>query len=214
MSSSKVVKSGSDNNQRFERYALKNVRRAGGPPARMEEETVASPMADERQAQERGFSIGERAGREVGLKANEAVLRTLESLLEEIKDLRQELLKTAEKDIVKISIAIARKIVRQEIHQHPEWLEGFIQEAVKKLGKTDTLTIRIHPQDLERLHNEQAGTVQLIDEVKWLRFEPDAALQHGECVVSSREQTVDMRIDSQLAIIQQEMERAIDEKPG
>lgn len=161
----------------------------------------------EREAYERGFLSGQCAGRELGLKEIEAAHQVFFNLLNEAKELKQELLKTADRDILKIALAVARRILRQEIRQSPEKILEDIHTAIKIVGQSDTLLLRIHPDDLERLTKERAKLIQWAEGVKWLRFEADTNLLPGECIIESRERVVDMRIDAQITALCQEMER-------
>lgn len=208
--SSKIMRPGPAHEEEVIIYTLREVsptgpNKAGDPP-----DSVGGQLsAVEREAYERGFLSGQRAGKELGLKEVEAAYQVLFSLVEEAKELKQELLKTADRDILKIALAAARRILRQEIRQSPEKILEYIHTAIKIVGQSDTLLLRIHPDDLERLTKERAKLIQWAEGVTWLRFESDTNLLPGECIIESRERVVDMRIDAQITALCQEMERAV-----
>lgn len=157
----------------------------------------------ERQAYEKGFSAGEQAGRELGVKQTDRMQGLLENLIEEIKAYKEEVVRSSEQEIVKISTAMARRILRQEIQQRPEVIVGYLQEALRHFWESEAVQIRIHPMDLEVLRRERGRLIQAVEGIKWLRLEEDAHLHPGECIVSSRDRTVDGRIDSQLSVIRE-----------
>jgi len=206
MSSSKVVKSETTTDQKIERYTLKTVQTLKAVP-----KPAAPVLSPERQGYEKGFAAGERAGREAGVKQAADAVQMVKRLLEEITAVKNHYAKTIERDIETLALAIARRILRQEIGGRPEWVTDRIREAIQKLGKTDALTIRLHPKDLERLRTNLPGAAELFDGSPRVLWETDAALHPGECVVSTQERIIDARIDSQLEIIHGKLERTIEE---
>lgn len=203
-SSSKLMRSETLKEEAVGPYALKEVSGSLGP-------SIGGTLSMiERDAYERGFASGERAGSELGLKKIEAARQTLVALIEGLTSLKEEYLAAAEGDIFKIAIAAARRILRQEIEQSPEKTLRYIQEAIKKIGQAEIVTLRVHPQDMERLTKERTSLAQLIETTRWLKFEPDAHLLPGDCVVESADRMVDARIDAQLSLIEQELKRTME----
>ena len=205
MSSSKIIKQCSPQDKGVGTYTPKEVTDPVGG-RRRGKKTGDRASALEQDNHQKGFQAGERAGRESGIQQVNALQRTLTQLLAEIKTLKQEILQNADRDILKIAIAAARHILRQEISQDPDRTQVYIREAAKKLGHTETMLIRIPPQDLQRLTGECTEIMQAVEGVQWLKFEPAADLLPGECVIEGRDRTLDARIDSQLRILQERLE--------
>ncbi|MFQ5779778.1 MAG: FliH/SctL family protein [Nitrospiria bacterium] len=161
--------------------------------------------AIERDAYERGFASGERAGHALGMKKVDAQYRHLEELIEIISDLQEEILKTATDDILTLTLAIAQRVLHQELSHRWEYVNGYIHEAIKKIGPADSIKIRIHPQNLEKLTSERTELIESVQGLKSINFQADENLLPGECIVESRDRTVDARLESQLSIIEQEL---------
>jgi len=198
---SKIVRSKEIAQEGISAYTLKEVSPSGSG-AFASDQIGGRLSGIERDAYERGFASGEKAGREFGLKQVEATQQLLARLLEELQSIRPTLMKNAEKEILQLALAVARHILRQEIRQNPERLLGSIRAAIQKLGQIETLVIHLHPQDLERLRKERNQVVEWIGKAQGLRMEADATLQPGECIVESNDHIVDLRIDSQLSVIE------------
>lgn len=199
---SKVVRSGEVKEEGISAYTLREVS-PSGPVSSPSDQIGGKLSAIERDAYERGFASGEKAGREFGLKQVEATHQLLSRLLEEFQALKPSLMKSAENEILQLALAVAKRILRKEISESPERLLTAIHAAIQKMGQVETLVIHLHPQDLERLRKERDQVVEWIGKAQWLRMEPDVALQLGECVIESNDQIVDLRIDSQLAVIEE-----------
>ncbi|MDC4226344.1 MAG: FliH/SctL family protein [Candidatus Manganitrophus sp.] len=203
---SKVVRSGETNEKGVSAYTLREVSPAPSHPSSSLPDQIGGRLsAIERDAYERGFASGERAGRELGLKQIEASHQLVARLIEELQKVKPALLENAEKEILQIAVAVARRILRQEISHNPEHLLRVIRAVLQKMGQIESLVIRLHPHDLERLRKERNKVVELIGNVQWFRLEPDASLLQGECLVESNDQIVDLRIDSQLSVIEEEL---------
>ncbi len=161
----------------------------------------------ERESFVKGFSAGEESGRNLEKKAVETSCQTLSQLMAELRDFKETLLHSAEADILKIAIAISRRVLREELSLNPEVVMGYIREAIKKIGHADTVVIRINPQQLERLSGERSKILELIEGAKWLRFEPDLKIAIGECIVETPDRMLDARVDSQVSIIERRLNR-------
>lgn len=203
---SKVVRSGETNEKGVSAYTLREVSPALSHPSSSLPDQIGGRLsAIERDAYERGFASGERAGKELGLKQVEASHQLVTRLIEALQQVKPTLLESAEKEILQIAVAVARRILRQEFSHNPEHLLGAIRAVLQKMGQIESLVIRLHPHDLERLRKERNKVVELIGNVQWFRLEPDASLLQGECLVESNDQIVDLRIDSQLSVIEEEL---------
>jgi flagellar assembly protein FliH len=188
-------------------YTLREVSPADPQPAPIHPEIGGKLSAIERDAYERGFAAGEKAGREFGLNQVEATHQVVTRLIESLQQIKPSLLEKAEREILQIALAVARHILRKEIGQNPDRLLGSIRAALQKMGQIETLVIHLHPHDLERLRKERNKVVEWVGNIQWFRLEPDASLHPGECIIESNDQVVDQRIDSQLSVIEEELRK-------
>jgi flagellar assembly protein FliH len=188
-------------------YTLREVSPGASQPSSLPDQIGGTLSAIERDAYERGFAAGERAGKELGLKQLEASYQVVSRLIEALQEAKSALLENVEKEILQIAVAVARHVLRKEIRQNPDHLLGSIRAALQKMGQIETLAIHLHPQDLERLRKERNKVVELVGNVQWFRLEADATLHPGECIIESNDQIVDQRIDSQLSVIAEELRK-------
>src|SRR5262245_60533488 len=87
----------------------------------------------EREAYDRGFADGRRAGSEATAAAVAARVARLSAAINEISALRSGLIKSSEQDIVRLSLAIARRILGREATSNPALLLGLAHAAAAKL---------------------------------------------------------------------------------
>jgi flagellar assembly protein FliH len=65
--------------------------------------------------------------------------------IDEIAGLRGRLRAEAEADLVQLSLAIARRVLRREIAIDPDALHGLILGALQKLQGQEIARVRVHP---------------------------------------------------------------------
>ncbi len=74
-------------------------------------------------------------------KSFEQVARALEELTETKRKLRQE----AEQELVKLSLAVARRILYRELSTDPSSIEGIVHAALQKLQQREASKVRVWP---------------------------------------------------------------------
>ncbi len=171
--------------------------------ARVSQEQVTAEI--EREAYEAGFAAGERAGREMGERKAAVLLSRFEQLVAAFEEINGQIFKEVEPKAVRLSVAIARKIIGEELVLRPEVIANIVKAALKKLGRTGTVRIRISPAMEEvflRLRPELLKTRPDII------FEIDPSVSPTGTVVTSEQEEIPTDIDGQLRHILGCMEEA------
>lgn len=146
----------------------------------------------ERDAFGQGFAQGERAGAEAAAARSEAVLQRLKQTVGELQALRAEMIHKTERQVVQLSIAIARRIVHREITLDNDLLSAMARVALDRLGESSTATIRLHPDDY-------AATVTSSDDSTGVvRVVADPMVRRGGCMVHSEFGLIDVSADAQI----------------
>ena len=113
------------------------------PPA--ETPTAAPPVSEadreriEREAYQRGFSEGSALGKQQAGAELQPVLERLGKCLAELASMRSRMRRDGEGDLVKLSIAIARRVLHRELTLDPESIGGLIKVALDKLRIAGTV---------------------------------------------------------------------------
>ena len=151
-----------------------------------------------REAQQIGFREGEAAAR-VG--AEDEVRAAIERLAKSIGDLgeyRSRLYQQAEVDAVRLSIAIARRILRRELTVDPAAIEGLVRTALERLQAQEPCRVRVHPDHVPAL---RAATKRMGMGAK-VEVLADATQELGAAVFEMSRGNLDASIDSQLREIE------------
>jgi flagellar assembly protein FliH len=154
-----------------------------------------------REAHAAGLREGEAAGRAKGLAEVQPVIERLARSIEEIGGLRGRFRAEAEADLVQLSLAIARRVLRREIAIDPEALHGLILGALAKLAGQEIARVRVHPSHAVAVttclrQNLNAEKIEVI---------ADPSREVGSIVFETPRGNLDAGVESQL----QEIERGL-----
>jgi flagellar assembly protein FliH len=150
------------------------------------------------EARAAGLREGEAAGRSRAAAEVQPVIERMTRAIEEIAQLRARLRREAEADMLQLSLAIARRVLRREMAIDPEAMHGLVLAALEKLQLQEICRIKVHPSQapqisvlLEKSHH--GSPLQVI---------PDAARQPGALVFETERGNLDVSVDTQLAEIE------------
>jgi flagellar assembly protein FliH len=155
----------------------------------------------ERDAFAKGFSQGELAGAEAAGQRGEMMLHRLTQTLEELTQVRAQMIHQTERQMVQLALAVARRIVHREVTIDPDLLIAMARVAMERLGETAQVKVRLHPNDYEaagasRVAQLAGSNVMIL---------ADAHLSRGGCRIESDMGILDAGVDAQL----QEIARAL-----
>jgi flagellar assembly protein FliH len=176
--------------------------------------TAERIAAVEREAHERGLEAGAHEAREAARTRLEATLARLAETIDRVAVLRGDLLRGAERDLVRLAIAMAERIVRREIQTDRDAILTMARAALARLGDTAVATVRLHPGDLDAI----SPRLEIRTATGPIRLVGDAGIPAGGCFVESDLGSVDATIDAQLrelrAALQDDDEPAAGEEAG
>ncbi len=150
------------------------------------------------QVRQTGLRDGETAGLAKAHALLDAAIQKLARTVAEVAGYRADYRRESEQELVKLSTAIARKILRRELTVDPTALQGVIKAALEGLNSSEIYRIRLATPDaasLER-HIQAMGLPQTIE------ICPDPALERGSVLFETVRGLVDAGIQTQLGEIE------------
>jgi flagellar assembly protein FliH len=176
--------------------------RPAPPPADLAGQVLERVLA-EREAQWRAeleaarreaYHQGLEEGRRQAAAQWDAAQQRLARSLEEIAGCKPRLRLEAEREVVELALAIARRILRRELHIDPEAVLGLVKAALEKASQREVTEIRIHPAhaELVRAHLERIGAPEALELL------PDPSLEPGAVVLETARGLIDASIETQL----------------
>ncbi|HXI10881.1 MAG TPA: FliH/SctL family protein [Thermodesulfobacteriota bacterium] len=159
----------------------------------------------EKEAYEKGFAAGEKAGFDLGVKKAEVLFGGLARILDELSDFKTSLYGPCEKEMVELALAIARKVVHREVEKKDSVLDC-VRVAIKSVVAAGEILIKVNPKDLEVLNNHKTEFARFSGTgVKGLKIEADPEIDKGGCVIETNYGEIDSRIGSVLSDIEERL---------
>jgi len=144
------------------------------------------------------FTRGVEEGRRQAERGLSNVFKALRDGVSGLTGIKAKMLRESEDDLLKLTMLVAKKIIQQELIQHPEILANIVNAAVANITELDRVSVRLNPADYAVVNlNRQAYFSGPGDESHIL-LSPDESIEPGGCMVDTATGTVDARIETQL----------------
>lgn len=127
-----------------------------------------------------------------------AKLEMLASITKTIPQIKKDILAKGEEQMVKLAIAIAEKILQQEVATRKEIILDVLKGSLKNIAETEGMKIRLNPQDFRYMMEVKKDFLQSFDGIRNIVFEEDSSIKRGGAVVETMFGEVDARLENQL----------------
>jgi flagellar assembly protein FliH len=167
-------------------------------------ELRAAHDAELAQVKQTAFQEGLRQGREEATSAIHETAGKLATTLAELAAFKRKLRLEAEREVVKLSVAIGRRILNRELATDPDALQGIIHAALAKLQNRDIWQVRVGPQASAITNTclERAGLGETV------KIAIDPSLRPGDLLIDTSAGELDASVNTQL----HEIERGFAER--
>jgi flagellar assembly protein FliH len=159
----------------------------------------------EREAYQRGLAEGEAKARAVEERFA-ALHQKLAETITQLGSYKAGLRAAAEKDLVELALAIARRVLHREVHVDPHALEGIIGAALERVNAQEVVAVKTHPFHAEALR----GALARMAPGNRISVHGDPALPVGSVILEMPRGNLDASVDSQL----EEIERGLADRLG
>jgi flagellar assembly protein FliH len=153
------------------------------------------------EARATGLREGEAAAHVRATAEAQPAIERLARSIEDLAQIRARLRKQAEADTIKLSLAIARRVLRRELAMDADAMRGLVMAALEKLQAQEICRVRANPSHVAAI---AAALRQGVSDAK-VEVIPDGSLQPGGVVFETNQGNLDASVDSQL----QEIERGL-----
>jgi flagellar assembly protein FliH len=144
---------------------------------------------------EEAFVQGERAGRDMGMKKVEPLVKRLNSYLSEIASFRKSLVDRAEELSVELALAFTEALVCRECDERRETVLDMARRALELCEEKSNITIRIRREDAQYIASEGMTHLRVI---------PDDGLKERGFIIETDFGNIDGRISIQLEELKKE----------
>jgi flagellar assembly protein FliH len=164
---------------------------------RIQELEAELPRRTEKGRQE-GRVEGERTGAAAATAALQPMMDRLAATLGDLASHRARFRRDSEPELVKLALAVARKILRRELTVDPHSLLGILRAALETINQAEVLSIRVAPEDAASL----SGRLENLGLPDRMEVIPDRTLERGALVLETKRGQIDASVATQLAEIE------------
>ncbi len=144
-----------------------------------------------------GFREGREEGREIVAGKSISLLKNLEAVLSQAVMEKDSIIVQSEKQILDLSIAISKKIIRTEITINPNVIVETLKQAIAKVTDRDTITVYVNLSDLEKITKRKKEILKNLDPGSRINIVEDSNIEPGGLVISTNMGNIDATISGQ-----------------
>lgn len=153
-------------------------------------------------AKEDGYKQGYEEGLAKGIVDSQAdvdkLLEKLKKILAETVNRRNEIIDTAEGQLVDVAISIAKRIIKKFTEDDKAIVIRNIQEALKRIKARTKIIIHVNVDDLEVSSRHKDEFYKMCSKIEGVEILEDPNVDIGGCIVETDFGDIDARISTQL----------------
>lgn len=159
---------------------------------------------------EKGYADGESAGREAGQRsAHDAAMRRYDEqcaglvanfsrLVDEFDSRKEELLVSTERSLLEFSVKLASKLTFAVGALHRDAALANVDRAVRLVGLSTDLTVRVHPDDLTAIDAFAKDVLAHAEKSKAVKIVADDSFAPGGCKLQTDVVEIDATLETQV----------------
>jgi flagellar assembly protein FliH len=174
-------------------------------------------IADAHQEAETIRRRAEEAGKKAAQNAIESMLAervarkmdtltpAIDSLVRQLDDTRGAWRQHWEHAAIQLAGAMARRILRRELIQQPEFALELVREGLQLMAGSASITVYLHPDDFANVGAQAERLAESLSKLAPARITADPGVAAGGCRLETQFGEVDLQIDSQVNRILEEL---------
>jgi flagellar biosynthesis/type III secretory pathway protein FliH len=151
--------------------------------------------------QEETQAAEERGAAAVRLEVAAAV-QHLTVIVDTLRTQHEEIFRAAEETVVRLSVAIAQRIVGDTVRVDDAVVLTTVRRALEHAAEAQRVNVHVHPSDLQLVEQHASGWAGLTPRARTVRFQADPHVGRGGCVVETESGHVIADLDEQLRTLE------------
>ncbi|NLB88377.1 MAG: hypothetical protein GX790_04005 [Syntrophomonadaceae bacterium] len=164
------------------------------------------------QAKQSGYEEGLKIAHEEIEEDRKRALEQNELIIEEARKTKLQILRSVEPDLVRLVMAISKKVIASELKTNPESIVNIVREAITYLDNPQNVRVYVNPSELDKLLDlgEFKDLTDIGNQAIAVDVKGDNRITPGGCVIESENGIVDARIETKI----QNIEKGLQEVSG
>lgn len=171
------------------------------------EEIVQSRQKAEKEAYAEGLK---RAHEEIEAD-RQLAMQQGQAILEEARQSKLKVFRSSETDMVRLVMAITKKVIATELKTNPAIIISVLQEAIDYLDKPENIMVYVNPQDIDTvLEVKDSGNLTDIGSNNTkLDIKSDERVSMGGCLLESDAGSVDAQLETRIASVENAIQEVV-----
>jgi len=146
-----------------------------------------------KQGYEEGYEFAITESRDIA----DGIVSEANALKHEWLRAKESLEKEAESELVEIVLTTLEKILNRKVEEESTVVEGIIAEAIKRVNKTENLTLRVSSEDYSHVLSIKPMILAMTEKVDEIEIKQDSSLKNGSCVIDTDSGSIDSSVWTQ-----------------
>lgn len=132
-------------------------------------------------AHQQGFQQGFQEGMEEGKLEGRRLRQEARQVLSEALRTKKDIIAGAEKEIVRMALLIAEKVMRRQVELDPETVLAVARQALAEVKDNETVYLYVNPEQLELVRRSKQELAQVLGAATGLYILGDPEVTSGGC---------------------------------
>ena len=150
------------------------------------------------EGRQQGYQAGFEQGQNEMKQQASSILITLDILARSCFEVKNEIIRSAEQDILDLSLMIAEKVAQIKFENDKECFENILKSAILQLKEKEDVKIVVNPKFVDLLYSISEEITQQINGLESVKIIQDKTISSDGLIVESLDSRVDARIEMQI----------------
>jgi flagellar assembly protein FliH len=188
--------------QKAREKAERIIEHAQGEAKKLLEQAKVYGETARQESQKEGFKLGKEDGYKAGLQEFTGYMEEAKNLFTQLLRERESFFTSVEPELAKLSLAIASKIIGDEIDSNKDTVVAIIKNALSSIKSREQVTIKVNPEDAEYVRQNKDVFAKMVEGAKEFDIASDPRVDKGGCMIETDLGTTDARITVQMSAIE------------
>lgn len=154
---------------------------------------------------EKGFAEGQLKGRQESAEEMQPALARVARAIADTAMLRARLRMDSEAGLVRLCAAIARRILKRELHMDPLAMEGIVHVSLARVGAAEIFKVRVHPNHVAAIRTQ----LSKLGVPESVTVDGAASLEEGDLLIETSAGELDASIKTQIGEVERGLATAV-----
>lgn len=137
------------------------------------------------------------------------IVERFTSMITDFVTQQRELVRSSEETVVRLAVAMARRIVGDAIAVDEDTVLGTVRRALGHVVEKEQVVVRVHPGDLRVVREHGSEWLAALEGTRSLEIQEDERIARGGCLVETEAGNVEGQIEKQLQTLERALVEAV-----